>query len=76
MFRYLQECVNVRFAVVLFEGEVEDGLVAGLLAVLLVEVGVHVAGHTHRLLEPRDIVLVQCLQELGLEWNWINFVIV
>ena len=52
--------------VVLVEGEVEDGLVAHLLAVLLVQVVPDLHGGLQRVLEPAEVVVLETSCELTL----------
>ena len=52
--------------VVLVEGEVEDGLVADLLAVLLVQVVPDLHGGLQRVLEPAEVVVLETSCELTL----------
>ena len=52
--------------VVLVEGEVEDGLVSHLLAVLLVQVVPDLHGGLQRVLEPAEVVVLETSCELTL----------
>ena len=65
--KYLQELLNVWQAVVLLQGQVEDGLVTTLSSILMVQVRSALLGSADVIGKIVEVVIFKALQQFGLE---------